>query len=198
MGESAGVGAPEQVVQQRCSVHTDRPAAGRCAACERPACLACSIPVRGRVLCRECAAREVGVPAPVTPAPGPVSRRPDVASGVLLLASLIATTLPWHGSGTLTSPFSAWAARDLWSFLACLCLSGGALAALGPILLGRGPSRRASLASTFLAAIAAVATAWTLIGAPDYFSPTPAPFIALGGAVAATAVGAVGRRRFRR
>ena len=191
------MGAPEQVVQRRCSVHADRPAKGRCAVCERPACLACSIPVRGRVLCRECAAREVGAPSPVTTAPVPISHRPNLVAGALLLVGLLATAVPWHRSGTLTSPFSAWGPRDLWPFLACLGLLGGSAAALMPLILGKGPNRRTSLIYTALAAIAAVATARTVFGAPDYFSPTPAPFIALGAAVAAALLGVLRLRRLR-
>jgi hypothetical protein len=191
------VGAPEQVVQQRCPVHADRPAVDRCAVCERAACLACSIPVRGRVLCRECAAREVGAPTPATPAPVPASRRPDLVAGALLLVGLLATAVPWHRSGTLTAPFAVWVPRAGAPFLACLGLLAGSAAALVPAILGNSPGRRASLIYTALAAIAAVATARTLIGAPDYFSPTPAPFIALGAAVAAALIGVLRLRRLR-
>jgi hypothetical protein len=115
----------------------------------------------------------------------------------LLLVGLLATVAPWHRSGTLTFPLAVWVPRAGAPFLACLGLLAGSTAALVPVILGMGPGRRASLTYTVLAAVAALATARTLIGAPDYFSPTPAPFVALGAAVAATLIGVVRQRQLR-
>jgi hypothetical protein len=67
--------------------------------------------------------------------------------------------------------------------------------ALGRVFLGSGPSRAASSGYAALAAGAAVIVARTLLTAPDYFSPTPAPFVAFGASLGAAAIGLL---RFRR
>lgn len=105
----------------------------------------------------------------------------------LLLAALAATTPPWHRSGVLTSMLSAWRATDPWALVACLGLVTGALLA-GRMALRGGPAwlRPASAAA---ALAGGVATIVVLIRAPDYFSPTPAPFVVLALALSVAAIG---------
>jgi hypothetical protein len=68
-------------------------------------------------------------------------------------------------------------------------------AALGRVILGSGRSRAALRGYVALAAGAAVIAARTLLAAPDYFSPTPAPFVAFAASLGAAAIGMVLLRR---
>jgi hypothetical protein len=166
-----------------------------CGSCGRAVCLSCAIPFRGRVLCEACAARELGAPPP-EPSPIPSSRRPDLIAATLLVLGLLATAPPWHRSGTLTSAFSAWIpSLDPWPLVACLAMVAAGAVAVGPLLLGSGPSRAAARGYAVLAAGAAVIVARTLLAAPDYFSPTVAPFVAFAASLGAAAVGYIRLRR---
>jgi hypothetical protein len=187
------------VVREPCAVHPDRPSVGRCDSCERPSCLDCAVPFRGRLLCQACASRELGAPDPQQPAVPRPSRRPEIAAAVLLALGLLATVAPWHRSGTLTSVLSAWRlGSPPWSLVACIGLLGGAAAALGPVALGRIPSRPVAGAYGLLAALAAIATVITLAAAPEYISPTLAPFGALAAALGASVVAWTRLRRLPR
>jgi hypothetical protein len=178
------------IVRERCAVHPDRPSVGRCASCERPSCLDCAVPFRGSILCQTCASREIGFPRPPEPARARPSRRPEIAAGVLLALALLATVAPWHRSGTLTSVLSAWRpGGQPWSLVACIGLVAALSAILGPMVLGRAPSRPLAAAYALMAALAAVATIITLAAAPDYISPTLAPFGTVAAAAGASAVG---------
>jgi hypothetical protein len=188
------MGSPEPVAG-RCALHTERPAVDECDSCGRAVCLACAIPFRGQVLCEACAARRLGSPPP-DPAPVPSSSRPDLLAAGLLAVGLLATFPPWHRSGTLTSPFSAWIpSPDPWPLVACLAMAAAAAVALGNVILGSGPSRAGVTGYAILAAGAAVIVARTLIAAPNYFSPTAAPFFAFAASLGAAAVGVVRLRR---
>jgi hypothetical protein len=178
------------VVPERCAVHPDRPSVGRCASCDRPSCLDCAVPFRGRLLCQACASRELGSPSPPEPARPRPSRRPEIAAAVLLGLALLATVAPWHRSGTLTSVLSAWRpGAQPWSLVACIGVAAALSAVLGPMVLGRALSRPIAAAYALMAALAATATLITLAAAPDYISPTAAPFGALAAAAGASAVG---------
>jgi hypothetical protein len=166
-----------------------------CHSCGRAVCLSCAIPFRGEVLCESCAARRLGAPSP-EPRPVASSRRPELVAATLLLVGLVATAPPWHRSGTLTSAFSAWVpSPDPWPLIACLAMAAAGGVALGSALLGDSPSRAASRGYAALAAGAAVIAARTLLAAPDYFSPTPAPFVAFAASLGAAVIGAVRLRR---
>lgn len=181
-----------------CDLHPDRQAVGRCTECGRAACLPCAVPVRGRVLCMECARRIVGEPVR-----GPArsrglgSRMPDVAAAILLGSALLATLVPWDRFGTLTGMLSAWRlGPDPWPLLSALMLLLATTAA-GVVLLRRWPAilRYSAVAYTAVGAAAAVAVVVALLRAPDFASHTPAPYVALLGAIGAAVVGAVRLRR---
>jgi hypothetical protein len=181
-----------------CRVHPDRQAVEACAECGRAACLACTVPVRGRVLCGECARRVVGDPAsPAPPSLGPGSRIPDAAAAILLSTALLATLVPWHRFGTLTGALSAWRLRpDPWPFLAgILLLAATALAWV--VVVRRWPRllRSSALAYTALAAAGTVAAGVAILRSPDFASHTPAPYVVLLSAVGAAIVGFVRLRR---
>lgn len=189
---------PTPLESRWCGIHPDRQAVDQCAECGRPACLTCAVPVRGRVLCAECARRVVGEPVrtPIRPR-GLGSRIPDVAAATLLGTALLATVLPWDRFGALTGMLSAWRPRpDPWPFLAGLLLLTAAIAS-AVVLLRRWPAvlRYSAVAYTAVAAAAAGAVGVALLRSPDFTSHTPAPYVALGGALGAALVGAVRLRR---
>ncbi|HEV8681154.1 MAG TPA: hypothetical protein VGS09_00035 [Actinomycetota bacterium] len=181
-----------------CGVHRDRQAVELCAECGRPACLACAVPVRGQVLCTECARRVVG--EPVRPAIRPRSlgsRFPDASAAILLATALLATLLPWDRFGALTGMLSAWRLRpDPWPFLAGLLLLTATVAA-AVALLRRWPTvlRYSAVLYTAMGVAAAGAVGVALVRAPDFTSHTPAPYVALAGALGAALVGMVRLRR---
>jgi hypothetical protein len=152
-------------------------------------CLECAIPFRGPALCPDCAARELGSPLPDPPRAQP-SRRPEVAAASLLGLALASTFPPWQGEGELTGVLSAWRpGLEPWALAACLSLLAGAALALTPLVLRRGPGPLTAAGYATMAVLGAVATAVTLVAAPDFFSPTPAPFVAAALALAAAGVG---------
>jgi hypothetical protein len=176
-----------------CGIHPDRQAVEQCAECGRAACLTCAVPVRGRVLCVECARRVLGEPVRgPTQTRGPGSRIPETAAAILLGAALLATLLPWHRFGALTGMLSVWRLHsDPWPFLSGLLILIAAVAA-GLVLLRRWPTvlRYSALAYPAVAAGAAGAVAVALVRAPDFTSNTPAPYVALIGSAGAALVGA--------
>jgi hypothetical protein len=180
--------------KQRCGVHTDRISVGRCQECGRPACLACAVPFRGRLLCRTCAARALGAPRPEEAVPRP-STGPDVAAGAVLAVGLLATIPPWHQAGSLSGALSAWApSSELPVFVAVLALAGAAALTLGVALLHR-PGRGPTAGAAALSAVAAGAIAFSLIRAPDFYAFTPAPFVALAAGMVAAVIGVIRIRR---
>jgi hypothetical protein len=197
MGENRpALASPEPTaVRERCAVHTDRPSVARCDSCGRPACLSCAVPFRGRILCQECASRELGAPPPAEPVVPRPSRRLDVIVAAVLAVGVIGTVAPWHRAGPLTGMLSAWRpGPQPWPLLASITLVA-ALPAAGWLLLSASRARPATVALTLLAAISAAATAVALAAAPDYTSPTAAPFVVLATATLAASLGVVRWRR---
>lgn len=178
------------IVQEPCAVHPDRPSVGRCESCDRSSCLDCAIPFRGRLLCRDCAFRQLGASDPPERAPARPSRRPEIAAAAFLALALVATIPPWHRSGTLTSVLSAWRpGAQPWSLVACIGLVAAVATALGPVAVGRVPTRAAAAGYALMGALASAAAVVSLAAAPEYISPTVAPFGALLAAAAASVVG---------
>ena len=184
-------GEQTTVESRWCEVHPDRQAVERCAECGRAACLSCAVPVRGQVLCAECARRVVGEPIR-GPAPSRAgSRLPDLVATILLGIALLATLVPWDRFGNLTGMLSAWRLRpDPWPLLAALMLLGATVAA-GVVLVRRWPAVLwySAAAYTALGAAAALAVLVAVLRAPDFTSHTPAPYVAFAGAVGAALAG---------
>ena len=169
-----------------CAIHSDRPSVGRCTRCQRTVCLQCAIPFRGEVLCETCAARELGDPAPE---PEPARWRPasrHLAAGLAVVAT-VATVPPWHRSGTLTSPLSAW--NPAVEAAATVASASAVLAAILSLALLAVPRARRSLAAAaaVLAAAAFVVGGVMVVQTPDFFAFTAAPYVFLA-AAAVTAV----------
>jgi hypothetical protein len=109
----------------------------------------------------------------------------------------LATALPWHRFGALTGILSAWRpGPDPWPLLATLLLLLATIAA-AVVLLRRWPAilRYSAVTYTVVGAAAALAVVVALLRAPDFASHTPAPYVALLGAMGAALVGVVRLRR---
>jgi hypothetical protein len=112
--------APGALAHERCVHHPGRAAVARCAVCEEPICLACAVPVRGRVLGPECLAVELGDPALIVP-PEPVASFTGswatVAGAVL---AVVATIGPWTRTGDGDRLLGAWVPSIRWSMVAAV------------------------------------------------------------------------------
>jgi hypothetical protein len=141
------------------------------------------------VRCEQCAAKELGEPAPVVATPRRRLRTEHAVLALLLVAAA-ATIPPWHRSGTLTTRLSAWSfGIDGWAALGCAALAGAAVLTLFAALR-RSAGRGALAPAVALAAISAVATGVALARAPGFFAATLAPFVTLGGTLGAVLLGA--------
>jgi hypothetical protein len=157
------------------------------------------VPVRGRILCIECATREVGMPGPPAPAePRRGFKAAHVAAAALFAVGVLATLAPWHRFGILTTMLSAWRPENPWPLVATISLLVGvvaALAFLAPRM--RRLSRYSASAYTILAIVAGAATIVELVGGPSYVIHAPAPYVVLGVSLAILGLGLVMlRRRF--
>lgn len=185
--------------KETCRAHPERLAVERCASCGRTACLSCAVPVRGRVLCIECATREVGVPTPSVPAKARrVFKAAHVGVAALFGVGVLATIPPWDRFGILTTMLSAWRPENPWPLVASISLLVGALAALAFLAPRmRRLSRYSAIGYAILAIVAGTATIVALVRAPSYVIHTPAPYFILGACLAILVMGIVMlRRRF--
>ena len=178
---------------ETCRAHPERLAVERCTSCGRTACLSCAVPVRGRVLCIECATREIGIPAsPAPPEPRRLFRAGHLAAAALFGIGVLATLAPWDRFGILTTKLSAWRPENPWPLATSISLLVGMLAALAflsPRM--RRLSRFSAAAYTILALLAGSATIVELLGAPAYAIPTPAPYVVLAASLAILGLGIV-------
>lgn len=114
--------------------------------------------------------------------------RLEHAALAALVAGLAATLPSWHRSGTLTSVLSAWNfTLDGWAGLACVAL---ALSAVAMLIAVARPSSRAKAAAVMLSGLAAVGISVALARAPEFFSTTVAPFLALAGSLLGASISA--------
>jgi hypothetical protein len=110
----------EAAGSERCQHHPGRVAVARCAGCDRPLCISCAVPVRGRVFGPECVADELGDPDLTVP-PEPERPRPAVwvaVAGAVL--ALIGTVGPWTKTGAGDRVFGAWVPSVRWSMVAAV------------------------------------------------------------------------------
>ncbi len=183
---------------EMCLLHPERPAVERCEACGRAACLPCAVPVRGQVLCTECARREVGVPAPTSTAPSaPAPNFPHIAAASLFGVGVLATIVPWDRFGVLTSVLSAWRPDpEPWPLVASISLLLGVVGSVSTFTPSAQSRMRSSIAGyTVVGVLAAAATTKTLLGSPSYVSHTFAPYLVLSVSLAASTLGVVAMRR---
>jgi O-antigen/teichoic acid export membrane protein len=156
------------------------------------------VPVRGRVLCVECATREVGIPAASVPQePQRAFKVVHVAAAALFVVGLLATIAPWDQFGILTTVLSAWSPDpDPWPLVASVSFLVGTLAALALLVPRmRRFGRYSPSAYAILAIVAGTATTVELLGAPSYVIHSPAPYVLLAASALILALGAVMLRR---
>lgn len=163
----------------RCPRHPAAPIVGPCDGCGEPLCLACAVPVRGRVLGPVCLETELGdPPAPPEAAPALPGRARDVADAGLL-ATLLATVLPWSGVGLGAGPFGAWGTADpRWASVVVLASLGGCAAtAMARARMSR-VTERIDRAVAVAAVLAAAAALLAIVVPPPYTSPAIGPWVA--------------------
>ncbi len=157
-----------------------------CDGCGRPLCLACAVPVRGRVLGSECLAEVLGSGlAPESPAPPERGRFLWGVIGIGFAVATVATLLPWTRFGEGSGPFGAWGRTAEWSLLAAVAATSG----LVVWLIG---SRTATRAGTVWIVIEGVLGGVVVFGAvlsavnpPPFTRPWIGTWVACaGGAIA--------------
>ena len=150
MPETGEIAKRAGVKPGRCSTHPTEIAVASCDVCERELCLACAIPVRGRVVGPECLAalvEDAPDQPPAAPAPRP---RGDwfALSGFVIV--LIASIFPWARYGETTGFGQAWTLH--WSLLSVVAGAAGVAA----VIVVRRRRVEAMLAASGYAALAAL------------------------------------------
>ena len=170
-------------IAERCGAHPGRQAVAGCEACGRPLCVACAVPVRGRVVGVECVVSVLG--EQVQPEPGRGWSRPELVSGIGLGLVVLASILPWTRFGVGSRILGGWDSVPSWSLLAS---ATGVLASVLWWLVQRGRRRGAEVLTLVGGSVAAAAAFLTLIHPPPFTKPWIGPVVAMmGGAIAAIA-----------
>ena len=160
----------------------------RCDVCGEPVCIACAVPVRGRVLGPGCLAAELGDPALV--APPEIDRRLpwSVVAGALL--ALAGTAGPWTRTGAGDRAFGAWVPDLRWSMIAAI----GSIALVIIAWWARRRGAAGGLAVAALAAAVLLCAALAIAFPPTFQTASWGPWatatgaaLALGGAAITTA-----------
>lgn len=176
---------------ERCSVHASSPSVAACDGCGRQLCLACAIPVRGRVLGAECLSTVLG---PETHMPDVVEREPDRAAHAVGHAAhalaLLATVLPWSRFGAGSEPFGAWSADPGWSMLVVVAAVAATLLPFVRRFAG-GDRRGWDAASLVAGLVVAVGSVLAIARPPAFTSPWLGPWVALTAGLAAIAASTV-------
>lgn len=93
----------------RCANHPAVARVGVCDECGRPLCLACAVPVRGRVIGPECLSKVLVDSPPVVHVPGPISARGERLALAGFAVALVASVFPWSRFGSSSRFLDAWA-----------------------------------------------------------------------------------------
>lgn len=144
-------------------------------------CLACAVPVRGRVTGPECLAAELGDPAltaPPDPEPAVAGSWGAVAGAVL---ALVATIGPWTRTGAGAGLLGAWVPSVRWSMVA----AGAAVVLLPAAWWLRARASRSGATIVILGGAAVASGSALAIAFPPTFQAASwGPWLAaLGGAV---------------
>src|SRR6266511_2481721 len=164
----------------RCDLHPASPSVAECQSCGRPLCLACAVPVRGRVLGVECleAALGPGLPAEVLPARERWTV-PWTIVGLAFAVAVGATLLPWTRFGEGSHPLGAWGRTAQWSVLAAIAAALG----LSVWLMMRGrrirPHHPWAIVECLLGAAVTVGATLSTLRPPAFTRPWLGPWIAL-------------------
>ncbi len=161
-------------------------------------CLACAIPVRGRVLGSECLAEALGteaLPAADQPRPDP-ARRLRAATGAAFALGVGSTILPWSRFGIGSSAFGAWGADLRWSvFAAAAAVVGLAAWWIARASHDFGWPRAVDLALAVLAACLAASAVLAIVRPPPFARTWVGPWVALGAGLIGCTLSLAARRR---
>lgn len=175
----------------RCANHPAVARVGACDMCGRPLCIACAVPVRGRVIGPECLPKVlVDAPEPVH-IPKPPSPRGDLIAALGFVVVLLSSMFPWSRFGDSSHYFGAWSRH--WSLVAVLA----AVLGLALIVLARTrpvDARIEVVAFSGLAIAAGLAAFLHYRNPPLLSAPTRWPWIAILGAAVAL-LGAIVKMR---
>ena len=175
----------EAAGSERCQHHPTRAAVARCAGCERPLCVSCAVPVRGRVFGPECIADELGDPDLTVP---PEPDRPQPAVWVAVAGTalgLVGTIVPWTRTGAGARVFGAWVPSVRWSMVAAVAAIVLAVA-VWRLAVGSGrPAWPVIVAGTIVAVASVLAIAFP----PTFQAASWGPWIGVVGGATATAAG---------
>jgi hypothetical protein len=154
-------------------------------------CLACAVPVRGRVLGAECLASALGpdVPAHGEPVREPGAGARAVAGSAFAVAAL-ATVLPWSRFGPGAEAFGAWSTEPRWSVVAAVAALAGLVTT---ILRGRARTRGRAweVAGVAAAGLVIASSILSIARPPAFASPWLGPWVALGCGVVALVAGVI-------
>jgi hypothetical protein len=172
-------------VADRCATHPGRPKAAACERCGRALCIGCAVPVRGVAYGPECLAEILGDDAPPVETPRPTRAPADRIAGIALAVSLGASLAPWTRFGTGSAWFhGAWSPDVRWSMLAAVAALVALVAWWFAKPGGGTIARRACLvACTGIV----VGSLFSILNPPPFTKPALAPWVALAGAVVASA-----------
>jgi hypothetical protein len=183
----------EAAGSERCQHHPARAAVARCAGCDRPLCVSCAVPVRGRVFGPECVADELGEPGLTVP-PEPERSHPVVWVAVAGAGiALVGTIGPWTRTGAGDRVFGAWVPNVRWSMVAAVA---AIVLAVGVWRLAGGRDRAARLVIV-TGSLVAVASALAIAFPPTFQAASWGPWLGVAGGAIAAAAG-VGIAAFRR
>jgi hypothetical protein len=161
---------------------------GTCELCGRALCIACAVPVRGRLLGPECLStilEDVSAPQPPSGSVHPSGNRLALVGFAMVVAL---SAFPWSRFGDSSRYFGAWSLH--WSLLAAVAGLGGLAAAL----IGRYRSidpRVETAAFAFFAVVVAVAAVLHYRRPPLLSDATIWPLLAVAAAALAAAGAAV-------
>lgn len=171
----------------------------RCDGCGRPMCLACAVPVRGRVLGNECLAEAIGSDAPQAgPAPEPRRGLRATLVGAAFGVAVFATALPWSRFGEGSGPFGAWGRRGKWSVVAALAALLGLAAWAWLQRLPAGRPAAWDVALIWLAALTSLGAVLAIVHPPPFTHAWLGPWLALPSGLGALAASLASRSAHRR
>ncbi len=178
---------------ERCAEHPGRQSVAECEACGRPLCVACAVPVRGRVVGVECVVSVLGEQPqpPVKPGLSRAAFAAITGLGTIVVASL----LPWTRFGVGSTFLGGWDAVPSWSLLAS---ATGVLAFVVWWIRGRGRRRGAAVVASVGGVVAAAAALLAAIHPPPFTKPSIGPGLAFLGGITALVAGLIETRRPRR
>jgi hypothetical protein len=182
----------------RCANHPAVASVGVCEICGLALCLACAVPVRGRVIGPECLSK-VLVDAPPPPqVADPIQTRGSWLALIGFGIVLITSVFPWSHLGDSSGYFGAWAPH--WSLVAVGAATLGILLILVDRFRPTDP--RVGTASMFLLALVAGVAAFLHHRHPPLLAvPSAWPWLALAGvavAILGAAINAIALVRARR